>query len=302
MSGLFFAIIGGLIAMITEGIADFTDKINVQKFDALKIIFWTELIGTIPIILYSLTSKSLILKINSNLLPHLIILSIIDTIGCIFLYRALKKGKVSIITPVFATYSILSCLISTIIFKEPIKSTAFILIFLMLLGIILTSLDFSDIKNTSFKLKNLTAGIPECIISMIIYSFWYPLWNHYIDADTNWISTLLTYKLLLSLVAIIIIKLKNGSVSLKDSNNKLSLGYIGSLIVVGICLGSSDLGMSIGFQKSEYTSITTMISATSIFPTMLLARFFFNERMNLLQKIGIGIIGFSIVLMAYIYK
>ena len=69
--------------------------------------------------------------ITPNIIWKITLLAMIDMAGYLFFYRALEKGKVSIVGPIVASYSALSVIIMAIFLGE--KLSLPIIIFLSII-------------------------------------------------------------------------------------------------------------------------------------------------------------------------
>lgn len=299
MHEIAFACIGGAITMVAYGFTDFLAKINVAKFDGTHILLWTQCVSAGVITVYALLAGHTI-DISFVLLPSLFLLGLIDTVGYLLFYKALQVGQVSVITPLICTYSVFSSFISAFFFGEPLGVAKIGVIILIMGGIMLLSLSPRTLNRDSIQTHRLTQGLPYCIVSIALFAIWYPLWNEFIDNHSQWVNTLITYKCAVTLIILAIMVLKRSPIHINTGNTPF-FRHTAPLLFIGVVDAIADLGLVLGFKESNYTSITTVLASSSIFPTLILARVFLKERLHQTQIIGIGIIACGIILINYLY-
>lgn len=288
MHEIYLATIGGCIAMIGYGLCGFFAKLNLFKLSGIKVLFWMQFITTLCLIL-GVLFFGYSFKFEYSKFFILFFISVIDIAGYLFYYYGLKQGKASIILPLLSTFSIFSTFISITCFGEPITIKRLLILNFIILGIFLISLKkdtFLGIK--SFKLNSLQSGVVPTLISVFLFAIWYPIWDRFIYTTDSWIDSLISYKLVLVLNLLIVLKLTGIAFGLpkNESQNKYYFSLF-IIILLGLFNFIADLGVAIGLKFSSYTSITTILLSSGVFITVLLAHIFLKERLSIFQKLGI---------------
>lgn len=287
-NSFFYAVLGGLGAMLFWGIADFLTKKAVDETDSRTVLFWVQAIGVIPLAIIWLVSSKSVLKLND--FPFIIVFSLIDTAGYIFSFKAFAKGKVSIVKPIISCYIFFAVIISVIFLGEKMVFGKTVIIITVLLGILLTIVDLENLKELFTKdNQNFEKGIPEALLSMVFFSFWFPFWGSW-TAGRNLILISLIYRIFMVIWMTLVTKI--GKVSLKVSNWQVKK----RLLIIGILDTAAYLSITFGYSLSSSQSVVSVVASATSLPTIILARIFLKERLKPLQLIGIFVIILGIVL------
>lgn len=283
-SELLIAVLGGGGAMLGWGIADFFAKKTVDKIGDVKTLFWAQAFGIIPIFVYYLFNFSLPVITLSTILGLLFYASL-DGFGYILFYKALEKGKVSIISPVVAAYAAFAVLISAIFLKETLTLSILLGIGIVFIGIMLTSLDFKGLRDASIDKKDIVKGIPEALVAVVLFSIWFPFWDKFVSSG-DWLVLVLGLRIAISLIVLSYAKVTKEGVSIKDSS------LWKWLLVIGLFDGGAYITLTWGFGATTLTSVVSVLSAAFSLPTLILARIFLKEKLQPAQWLGVlSIIG-----------
>lgn len=291
-TGLLIAIFGGLGAMSGWGISDFFAKKSVDKVGYLVSLFWMQTFGLLPLLIYLLIKFDLS-NFSFNQIPTVILLGLIDIIGYLMFYKALEKGKVSIVSPITASYSALSILVSALAFHELITGKMFLILGIVIVGILLTSIDLGEFKKEGFNKKDLLKGVPEALIGVALFSIWFPFWDNFVSGG-NWLILLIILRLVSSLFLLILIKKNHLTIRIKDFNVTKWLAIIGLLDAFAY------ITLTWSYSATSYTSIISVLSATFSLPTLILARIFLKEKIKPNQIGGIALILFGLALIGLV--
>ena len=288
---ILIAILGGGGAMLGWGIADFFAKKTIDKIGDVKTLFWAQTFGILPLLIYFLLNYSTPTITISTLLL-LVVYAVIDAFGYLFFYKALEKGKVSIVSPILATFAAFAVLISAFLFKEQILPIRWLALGIVFIGILLTSIDFKGLKDGSLDKKDLVKGLPETFVGIALFAIWYPLWDNFVSKG-DWAFLVLGLRVIISLTILLVAKGTKMRLVVKEINIwKL-------LILIGLFDGGAYLTLTWGFGATTLTSIVTMLSAAYSLPTLILARVFLKEKLIANQWIGVlSIIGGLILIAA----
>lgn len=276
--------------MLGWGISDFFAKKSVDKIGDITALLWMQTLGLLPLILVFLFKFDLP-AITPSLLLKLTALAAIDAAGYLFFYRALEKGKVSIVSPIVASYAAFSVLVSAVVFGESISTISALLLGLAFVGILLTSFDFKELKNDKLDKKDLIKGVPEAILSVVLFSFWFPFWDDFVSHG-NWLFLLLGQRAVMASLLFLFTKVKKIPTKINSKEVWKWLFVIGGLDVFAY------LALTWGYGKSNLTSVVSMLSAGFSLPTLIMARIFLKEKLKFVQQIGVVVILLTLILLA----
>jgi drug/metabolite transporter (DMT)-like permease len=288
-------IIAGLVAMLCWGIADFLQAVNVKKIGSLKTMFFGNSIGillTLPFIFYFLFLGKLLIDFNNLVL--LFIAGVIDVVAVYYFLRSFEIGDASVVAPISASYSLVTVFLAIIFLKETLSSLKIISIFVICLGIVLTSADFTKLK----KMKA-AKGVKESLVPLFIWGVYFfiigiatknmvslnqaiglNLSDAKVAAAINiFFFTTIINSLLMALFAF----LKQKKVSISD----LKVKNVLLIFLINFVLYTTAwVAVSYGISQ-DLVSIVTSVS--SLYPALvsILAVIFFKEKLVLNQKIGI---------------
>jgi drug/metabolite transporter (DMT)-like permease len=286
---LLFAIIGGVGAMLGWGISDFFAKKTVDKIGDTVALFWMQALGIIPLCLFFLFNFD-VSGITLSQVPYVILWGLVDGAGYLMFYRALERGKVSIVSPIVASYSAFSVLISALVFGEQLSSRILLVLGVIFTGIMLTSIDFKEVKKDGFDKKDLVKGVPEALIGVVLFSIWFPFWDNFVSGG-NWLVLVILLRSVITLFLFGVTKVSKLSIVVKDSQ------VVKWLMIIGLLDAIAYLTLTWGYGVTSYTSLISVLSATFSLPTLLLARIFLKEKLQLSQWGGIALILLGLALL-----
>jgi drug/metabolite transporter (DMT)-like permease len=290
--GLTLAIIAGLAAMLGWGTADFFAKKSIDKVGHVTSIFWMQALGIIPLVFFVFWSGFSWSQLTQSTILLILFFAAIDAVGYLMFYKALEKGKVSIIGPIVASYAGFSVIISTIFLGEKINLTTGILLAMIFAGIIIISTDINEIIKGNFKKQDFVNGLPEALLGVVLFSIWFPFWDKFITGK-NWLEMLFLLRIVMSLMLLFYSGAIREKLILKDKK------VFGWLLVVGILDVLAYFALTWGYSVSSHTSIIIMLSSIYSVPTLILARLYLNERLNKFQIFGIGLILLGVAALAF---
>lgn len=292
MSSYLIAILAGLGAMLGWGISDFFVKKSLDKIDNLVFMFWFQLVSLISLTVYVPFSGQW-QNFPYEQLPELMLLTVVSLLALFMFFRALKSGKVSVISPISASYAIFVIPVSMFFFKEQVSSTTLIILGVIILGIILTSLDIKGILQDGLDKGDLSKGVPSVLTNVAILTFFIPFWDNFIS-DKSWLMSLFLFKVLSVLILSLIVLFKK--VKVKISNHSTMKWIIISALLYSLASVSFDWG----FGVTPHTSLVTVLSAAFFVPTLILGRIFLKEKLQPSQWLGVGLILMSLMALVFV--
>ncbi|MBD3156130.1 MAG: EamA family transporter [Candidatus Aenigmarchaeota archaeon] len=284
------ALISGILSMLGWGLADFFAKKTVDRIGDLRTLFWSQIFGLVPILIYLFLNFKLP-HLTLRLVLHFILVSFFGSFGILLFYRGLSKGKASVITPIYSSYAAFAVFISFLIFHEVIIGLTWLGLGSIFFGIILASFDYGEIKEVDFELKDLSKGVLETLIAAIIMGLYFPFWNSFLS-DTGWPVFLLLNNFVICITVLIISLFKKFTLRIKGRNLWVWL------LIVGVFTSGAFLTLVWGFNKTDFTSIISILSAASPVVVIILARIFLKERMSLTQKLGVVLVLLGLIIIS----
>lgn len=286
----------GLIAMLCWGFADFFQALAIKKTSSLKIMFFSNLLGFFPTII---AFFYFLLKgyINIDLKNFLIISfgAFINLFAIKNFLKSYEEGEISIVTPISASYSIITVILSIIFLGEILTKVKILSISLCILGIFLVSTDFEKIHYKKLRYTYLTKGIKESIFAFLgwgVYFFIIGFVSKNLSnlniSKINSATSLFFITGILSNILLICysyikakkqIIVKNKIINLEK---KILFILIFNFFLYNIAWIAVNYGIAL-----DYVSIIAPIS--SLYPaiTVILSSFFLKEKLLLNQKTGI---------------
>lgn len=289
---LLFAVVGGLGAMLGWGISDFFAKKTVDKIGDTVALFWMQTLGLIPLFIFFLFNFNFS-GFTFNQIPWVILLGAIDVAGYLMFYKALERGKVSIVSPIVASYAAFAVLISALVFGEQLSKSILLVLGMVFVGILLTSIDFDEIRKDGFDWSDSVKGVPEAILAVVFFSVWFPFWDNFVSGG-NWLVLVILLRMVMSFMLLGITKVSKLSIKVKSKE------VVKWLMIIGLLDAVAYLTLTWGYGVTSYTSIISMLSATFSLPTLVLARVFLKEKLKLSQWGGIALILLGLTLLGIV--
>jgi drug/metabolite transporter (DMT)-like permease len=280
-------IIFGLLAMAGWGISDFFLKKISDKIGYIRALFWMSFVMTIPTVVYFLLNVGTF-PVIGNYLWILVLTAFLDFCGYLFFCKALGKGPVSIIGTVSSTSIIITVILSLFFLREAITQIQGIGIVITILGILFTSFRYGDIKKMN--LRKPIPGIPEDLVSVVVWGVNLVIIGFLVQ-NLGWFLPIMFARCGIFFFAAGYSVVKK--VDLKFKQNIKSI-----IVLSGLASVLGFFAWSIGVNAENISLVSTI---SSCFPlvTIILARIFYKEKTELVQKLGmIGIISGIVIISA----
>ncbi len=286
-SSLVTAVLAGLSGMLGWGTADFFAKKTIDEIGDVATLTVASIIGAFALLIIDLgvgafSSHKIVLPTSGSEYLLLALFGIFQAIVYLLVYRAFAVGKLSIVNPIFSSYSGLVVLLSVFIFSEVIGALQFVLIGVVFLGILVMSLDEESFALRKLKLTKLP-GVNEVLLGAILAAFWTVFWGNFINGK-DWLAYASIMFIFMAIMLLLVCFFQKTSLQIKQ--NKLWK----FLIFIGLGEIIAYVGVSIGYSLTSHVSIVGVLSAAFSVPTLILAYFFLGERLNKFQKIGVVLV------------
>jgi uncharacterized membrane protein len=199
-------------------------------------------------------------------------------------YKGLSVGKVGIVSPIANSALIFTILFSLIFFGEVLNLLQVVSIGGIIIGVILISLDISDLRNTS---KKLAAGVSYALLTMFLWGIFFFL----LKIPVTLMGPILTSFIVEFLVLVFAGIHNMGKVKAADKSSLL----IASLIGVSAAFGTLFFNLGISL---EYVSVVAPITFANPLVAVLMARILYRERLKKIQYAAALLIVAGIVFLA----
>ncbi len=281
-------IIFGLIAMLGLGLNAALAKVPVLKIGGRKTIFFRNACTSLLLFILLLPS----VPVTNFSLAYILIAFFIAFIGYIPLltfYKALKLGKVGVVTPISNSSVVFTILFSIIFFREYMSLTRLSSILLIIMGIIMISLNFKDMKNS--QLFKISSGIPYALITCLLWGVVFFLFK---------IPVMVLGPILTSFIVEFGIMILSG-ISLAISKIRFSVPDKRILIhifFVALFGSVGNLFFNMGIEIAD-VSIVAALTFSNPWIATLYGKFVYKEKLTIPQYVAILLILTGIVLMSY---
>ncbi len=272
-------IIAGLLSMIFWGTAIFLAALASRKLGSVLTLFWMQLFGfLVAIIYFFLNYNSFVFTGILNQIPILIVIAILQVIAYLSFYKGLEKGDVSLVSPIGATWGLVVVILSVIFFKEVLSVTQISAVALIILGVVLLSVNIKDML-TEKKFK-LLMGVKEGIIAMLGWGI--SLFLLVLPGkELGWFLPAFIFRFFVLLI------LGGYMLFSKKQFVPKSIKFpIWLLILIGIFDIGGFFSYSFGVM-GEYASIVAPIGSAFALVTVILAKLFLKEKLDISKIIGI---------------
>jgi drug/metabolite transporter (DMT)-like permease len=283
------AVLAGLGGMVGWGVADFLGKWTIDRIGALPTLFWSQLIGVGPAVAF-LAASGRIPALHGLDLLYLAAFGVVDAFAYLLIYVGFGKGKVSLLSPVYASYAALAVLLSAWLFHEHITGLQWAGIAVVFAGVLLVSRATAG-ASPAPAAPSRGAGLPEILVAFVLHGFWLVLFDRFLG-ERPFAIFVLGARLAVVLTLLAHARVTRQSLRVPDR------GLFRPLLVVGVADVCAYAALAWGLGSSTHTSIVVILGSTFSVPTMVLARIFLKERLSRPQMAAVASIIGGIVLLS----
>jgi drug/metabolite transporter (DMT)-like permease len=296
-AGLLIAILAGLGGMLGWGFSEFAAKKSVDTVGTISSLVWAHVLGTV--ILFGILVIRLFVTHGSpgSMFPTswgmwvgLLFFGALQAIVYYFAYKGFEKGQVSVLSPIFASFSGLVALLSITVFGEVLHLSHIPALILIFGGVLFINVDFNELRARRIRLSGVN-GLKEIIIATVLATGWTLGWDKF-SGNEDWLVFTAFMFLFMTVAAYAIARQARVPVMNVPSNAWKFLLFIAIGEVGGY------LAITLGYATTTYTSIVAILSGASSLPTIILAYIFLKERVAKSQLIASVIIIIGIVLLS----
>lgn len=263
--------------MFGWGIYDFLGGVFAKQMGPFKSFFWSQLAGLIAVLLLAF-----VFTININVPIFVIILfpiaAIVYSAGYLFFFKGFEIGNVSIVAATMNLWAVFTMLFAFIFMGQRLSTIQTLGVLMIISGVTLASLNWSDIKDQRFQLSS---GVKEAVLGAFFFG---AFWNisEIISEEVGWLLTTLFVKFGLVLFLLIFSFLVRQEIGLTKSSTRTKYTVVLMGIIEACAIAVVNYGLTIG----DAILITPIASALSIV-TITLAVIFLKDKIAKLQRLGI---------------
>jgi len=276
MTTTFLSILCGITGMFGWGIYDFLGGVFAKEIGPIKSYFWSQLAGLISVLLLAV-----VLTIDLHI-PILVIIlipvaAVVYSVGYLFFFKGFEIGNVSIVAATMNLWAVFTMLFAFLFMGQRLTTNQTLGVLLILCGVTLASINWSDIRSQKFKLS---AGVREAVLGAFFFGIFWNI-SEIISEEVGWLLTTLLVKLGIVLFLLIFSFLVKREIGLAAAPAKTKYAVIFMGFIEAGAVAVVNYGLTIG----DAILITPIASALSIV-TISLAIIFLKDKITRLQGIG----------------
>ncbi len=263
--------------MFGWGIYDFLGGVFAKQIGPFKSFFWSQLAGLISVLLLAF-----IFTINIHVSILVIILvpiaAIFYSAGYLFFFRGFEIGNVSIVAATINLWAVFTMLFAFIFMGQRLSTIQTLGVLMILSGVTLASLNWSDIRNQRFQLSS---GVKEAVLGAFFFGIFWNI-SEIISEEAGWQLTTLLVKFGIILFLLLFSFLVKREIGLTKTAVKTKY----TIILMGIIEVGAVAVVNYGLTIGDAILITPIASALSIV-TITLAIIFLKDKVTKLQGLEI---------------
>ena len=277
MNTAILSILSGIAGMFGWGIYDFLGGVYTKQIGPFKSFFWSQLAGFISVLLLIF-----VFPISPNV-PLLVIIllpiaAILYSAGYLFFFKGFEIGNVSIVAATMNLWAVFTMLFAFLFMGQRLSTIQFIGVLIIISGVTLASLNWSDLRNQGFQLSS---GVKEAVLGAIFFGVFWNI-SEVISEEIGWLLTTLFVKLGIILFLLLFSLLSKRELDIRKA--ALKTKYM--VILMGIIEAGAVAIVNYGLTIGDAILITPISSALSIV-TIALAIIFLKDKVTKLQGFGI---------------
>lgn len=263
--------------MLGWGVYDFLGGVYSKQIGPFKSFFWSQLAGLIfSLLLFFIFAISLNVPVLIIILIP--IAAMIYSAGYLFFFKGLEIGNVSIVAATMNLWAVFTMLFAFVFMGQRLLPIQSLGVFMIISGVSLASLNWSDIRNHRFQLSS---GVKETVFGAFFFGVF---WNvsEVISEEIGWLLTTLLVKFGIILFLLLFSFFIKRELYLTKTTTKTKC----MVALMGIIEAGAVAIVNYGLTIGDAILITPIASALSIV-TITLAIIFLKDKVTKLQGLGI---------------
>ncbi|MFH1770844.1 MAG: DMT family transporter [archaeon] len=272
----------GFLALILWGGADILTRILINKISKRKMLFFAQLFSGLSILIIAL----ILGEIKSLLVfavVYLIILSLVNLVGTLTMYKAIQNKGLALSTPIVNAYAFITVILGIIFYGESVTFLQVFAIAMIIGGILVLSMK----KGVKI---HFDSSFIFAFFSMLMWGFFFFM----IKVPTLIFGAVFTILMIKAFTTLFTFPISlEKKVRLFDTKPK----YLLLVILMGILEGFAFMAFSYGVAIAPVSIVTPISSAVpvlSVFSGVLL----FKEKLTRKQVFGIAIAILGMIVIA----
>lgn len=292
---LLIAITAGLGGMIGWGLADLFAKKTIDEIGDITSLVLAHIFGSIVlafVVLFRIiVDGNVPIPAEPATWGLLVLFGILQALVYLLVYIGFGKGQVTILNPIFASFSGLTALASIVILGEIVTGNLPFALGTIFLGILLINVDPEALTNRRLSFSRVP-GFGEIAAATVLAAIWTLGWDAFLSAGQDWLSAALFMYLFMTIALLIYAGVRRVSLSVSQP------GMWKYLILIGVFEILAYVAISWGYGATPHTSVVALLSGAFSLPTILLARVWLKERTTKLQAAASIVIVAGIMLLS----
>ncbi len=277
MSTAILSILSGIAGMFGWGIYDFLGGVYAKQIGPFKSFFWSQLAGLIFALLL-IFAFTIHLNVPILIIILLPIAAIVYSAGYLFFFKGFEIGNVSIVAATMNLWAVFTMLFAFIFMGQRLSTLQSLGVFMIISGVTLASLNWSDIRNHRFQLSS---GVKETVSGAFFFGVFWNI-SEVISEEIGWLLTTLFVKFGIILFLLLFSFLIKRELDLTKATTKTKC----IVALMGIIEAGAVAIVNFGLTIGDAILITPIASALSIV-TITLAIIFLKDKVTKLQVFGI---------------
>ena len=277
MNTVILSILSGIGGMFGWGIYDFLGGVYAKQIGPVKSFFWSQLAGLITafLLLFIFSHHFNLPVLILILLP---IAAIVYSVGYLFFFKGFEIGNVSIVAATMNLWAVFTMLFAFIFMGQRLSTLQSLGVFMIISGVTLASLNWSDIRNHRFQLSS---GVKETVSGAFFFGVFWNI-SEVISEEIGWLLTTLFVKFGIILFLLLFSFLIKRELDLTKATTKTKC----IVALMGIIEAGAVAIVNYGLTIGDAILITPIASALSIV-TITLAIIFLKDKVTKIQVFGI---------------
>ncbi len=283
--------------MIGWGLADFFAKKTIDEIGDVASLALGHIFGTLTLFLavlyqFGIRNQELIWPAGTQVWSLLVIFGIGQALVYLVVYRGFSKGHVGVLSPIFASFTGITALLSILVFKEVVSGYIGLVLLVIFIGILLINADWQSLRARKLSFVAV-GGFREIALATLMAAVWTLFWARFLGGQDWLMYTFLMYTFM-TITIYIIAKLQKVKLVVQDPS------MWKFLILIGVTETLAYIAISIGYSLTTRTSVVALLSGAFSLPTIILARMFLHEKITGIQTVGGLVIIAGIMILALI--
>jgi uncharacterized membrane protein len=228
-----------------------------------------------------------VILIPKEVILVMIILGFFGYLAYAFYVKGVEVGKVSVIAPIAHSSVIITVLLSVFFFKEALKSLQIIAMIIIIIGVILVSFKYSELKKA--RKQHLVKGLGFALLATLGWGFVFFFWKIPLSYTSPFLVALYVefFVFIFGLLSVISFKKKIFAPKIDKSVWIFA-------IVVGVLVGSGSLFYTLGINL-EFVSLIIPMASAAPFVTVVSSMLILKEKLEFNQIIAVVLIIIGLV-------